>query len=182
MLKIIAKFILKSRNWKVLGEFPADINKSVVIVAPHTSMWDFFWGRMIFFALGKKVKFLIKQEMFTFPFKGLLNALGGIPVDRGKSNNMVDYVAGLFAKSKSLFITITPEATRSLNPKWKKGFYYIAYKAQVPITIGVLDYKKREVGIVGFFTPTGDFEKDFPQIERYYHGRGAKHPDKFNLS
>ena len=181
MLKVIARFILKLRNWKI-ADFPPDVKKSVVIVAPHTSMWDFFWGRMIYFAIGKKVKFLIKQEMFTFPFKSILNALGGIPVDRGKRNNLVDYIAGLFAESDSLYITITPEATRKLNHKWKRGFYYIALKAKVPITIGIIDYKKREIGVAGFFTPTGDFEKDFPQIEEYYHGRGAKHPEKFNLS
>jgi 1-acyl-sn-glycerol-3-phosphate acyltransferase len=182
MMKILARIILKLRNWKIVGEFPDELKKAVVIVAPHTSMWDFFWGRMIYFALGKEVKFLIKQEMFKFPLKGIVSGLGGIPVNRGKRNNMVDYVAGLFKARESLFITITPEATRKLNNSWKKGFYYIALNAKVPIVIGIIDYKAREIGNVGIFEPTGDFNKDFAYIETFYKGRGAKHPEKYNLS
>lgn len=182
MIKFLAKLIFKIINWKVVGEFPEEVTKCVVIVAPHTSMWDFFYGRIAYFTLGVPVKFLIKKEMFVFPLKGLISGLGGIPVDRGRKNNLVNYIADLFDKSESLYITIAPEATRKLSPKWKRGFYYIADKANIPIGLGILDYKKKVVGIGEFVYPTGDFEKDFVHIEEFYRGRVAKHPEKFNLS
>ncbi len=181
MLKAFSKLILRIFGWKEFDEIPHNIRKAVVIVAPHTSTWDFVIGRFAYWALGFKPKFLIKSEMFVFPMKGLLNWVGGIPVNRNKSGNMVENVANLFSKYDSLFITITPEGTRRLNPNWKKGFYYIALKAQVPIVIGILDYKKKIAGFSDVFYPTGDFEKDFKNIEDYYRERAGKHPENFNL-
>ncbi|MBN2173520.1 MAG: 1-acyl-sn-glycerol-3-phosphate acyltransferase [Bacteroidales bacterium] len=182
MMHYISKIFIRLAGWKIIGGIPEGINKCVVVVAPHTSMWDFVWGRLAYFVLRVKVKFLIKKEMFVFPISGLLNWLGGIPVDRSKSTNLVDYIAGLFKIYDHLYITITPEGTRKLNHKWKKGFYYIALKANVPIALGFLDYKKKEVGIGKIFTPSGNFEEEFKMIEDFYKGRGAKFPENFNLS
>jgi len=182
MLYLISKLILKLKGWKVVGGMPEGIKKCVVVSAPHTSMWDFIWGRLAFWTLRVKVKFLIKKESFGLITGPLLKWSGGIPVDRGKSANMVQLVAKLFDDYESLYITITPEGTRRLNKKWKKGFYYIAVNAKVPIALGVIDYKKKEGGIGELFWPTGNFEEDFKHIENFYRGRGAKHPERYNLS
>jgi 1-acyl-sn-glycerol-3-phosphate acyltransferase len=178
----LSKFILKIFGWNIIGGIPDHIKKAVVIVAPHTSWWDFVWGRLAYNVMGVKVKFLIKKEAFRFPIARLLRRLGGIPVDRRRSANMVESIVRLFHQEESFFITITPEGTRKYNPNWKKGFYYIAVKANVPIALGVLDYKKKEGGVPQFFYPTGDLEKDFKVIEDFYRGRGAKYPENFNLS
>jgi len=182
MLSLISKLILKLTGWKIVGGIPEGILKCVVVVAPHTSMWDFVWGRFAYWALRVKVKLLIKKESFGLITGPLLKRSGGIPVDRSKSDNMVESVAKLFDEYESLHITITPEGTRKYNDKWKKGFYYIALKANVPIALGVIDYKKKEVGIDKIFTPTGNFEEDFNIIEDFYRGRGAKYPERYNLS
>lgn len=182
MLKAFAKFIFRIFGWREIDELPPDIKKAVVIVAPHTSLWDFVVGRFGYWALGFKPKFLIKKEAFKFPLKGILIWAGGIPVDRKKSGNMVENIAKMFSKYDSLFITITPEGTRRLNPNWKKGFYYIALKAKVPVVLGILDYQKKEAGMRDVFYPTGNFEKDFKIIEDYYRGRTGKHPENFNLN
>jgi 1-acyl-sn-glycerol-3-phosphate acyltransferase len=182
MLYLISKLILKLKGWKIVGGIPEGIKKCVVVAAPHTSMWDFIWGRLAYWTLRVKVKFLIKKESFGLITGPLLKWSGGIPVDRGKSGNMVNTVASLFDEYDSLFITITPEGTRKYNDKWKRGFYYIALNAKVPIALGIIDYKKKEGGIGEIFWPTGNFEEDFKYIENYYRGRGAKHPERFNLS
>ncbi len=178
----IAKFILRISGWKIIGGIPEDVKKCVVISVPHTSMWDFVWGRLAYWVLGVNAKFLIKKELFGTISGPILKWLGGIPIDRSKSTNAVDAVADLFNHYDSLLITITPEGTRKLNPKWKKGFYYIALKANVPIAFGTLDYEKKEGGIGKIFTPTGNFEEDFKIVEDFYRGRKAKYPEKFNLS
>jgi len=181
-MKYIASLILKLWGWKIEGRMPKDVKKCVVVMAPHTSMWDFVIGRLAWYVLGLRVSFLIKKEMFFFPLGPIVKALGGIPVDRKKSGRLVDSVASMFHKFDSFYITITPEGTRSLNNNWKRGFYYIATKAEVPIALGYLDYNRKIGGIGDIFEPSGDYDKDLKIIEEFYKGKGARHPEKFNLS
>ncbi|GAB4314032.1 MAG: lysophospholipid acyltransferase family protein [Bacteroidales bacterium] len=181
-MKRLSRWILGLFGWRITQGVPPEIKKCVIVVAPHTSNWDFVIGRLAFFALGLPVRFLIKKEIFVFPLGPLLKWLGGIPVDRRKSGGMVAQVARMFDRYEQLYIIITPEGTRSLNPNWKKGFYYIALKANVPLALGVLDYREKWGGIEKILYPSGDFEKDFKEVEEVYRGRGARHPEKFNLS
>ena len=182
MINFICSILLKLMGWKVVGSYPSEVKKCILIAAPHTSMWDFILGRIAFYRFNIKVKFLIKIELFKFPFGGLLKALGGIPVNRGKKNNMVDYVADLFDKNEKLIIVITPEGTRKYNAHWKKGFYFIAQKANVPIVMAFIDYAKKEGGIGKVLYPSGDFEADLKIIEDFYRGVNAKYPELYNLS
>jgi 1-acyl-sn-glycerol-3-phosphate acyltransferase len=108
--------------------------------------------------------------------------VGGIPVDRKASTNIVIQVGEMFKKTDSLYITITPEGTRSLNRNWKRGFYYIAEHAKVPVAFGFLDYAKKIGGIGGMIYPTGNYEDDLKKIEAFYSDKGAMYPENFNLS
>jgi 1-acyl-sn-glycerol-3-phosphate acyltransferase len=182
MKQKFAKFILKLFGWKVIIKLPPDGKKFVVMMAPHTSNWDFLIGWLGYMSIGVDAKHLVKKEAFVFPLGRILKAMGGLPVDRQSSNNVVIQVGEMFKKSDSLFITITPEGSRSLRPTWKRGFYYIAEFAKVPIAFGFLDYKRKEGGIGGTLVPTGDYEADLKKIEAFYMDKGAKYPEKFNLS
>lgn len=161
---------------------PPGVKKMVVMMAPHTSNWDFFIGYFGYMSIGVDSKYLIKKEAFVFPLKKILHAVGAIPVDRKASTNIVIQVGEMFKSYDSLFITITPEGTRSLNMNWKRGFYYIAQHANVPIAFGFLDYKNKTGGIGGWLNPTGDYDADLQKIEAFYAGKSAKYPEKFNLS
>lgn len=179
----LGKKTLKVLGWKLVGNIPDDVKKCVIAVAPHTSIDDFILGRMAYCSVGKPVKFLIKKEFFDNPIlKPLLLKLGGIPVDRSKNNNIVNQVSELFSKYDELNIIITPEGTRKLVHHWKRGFYYIALKAEVPIVLGFLDFKKKELGFGPTLYPTGDFDEDWKVMEKFYRGMTAKHPDRYNLS
>ena len=127
-------------------------------------------------------KYLIKKEAFVFPLGKIVSAMGGMPVDRKASTNVVHQVGEMFKEADSLVITIAPEGTRSLSRNWKRGFYYIAMHAQVPIALGFLDYKSKTGGIGKLFTPTGDYEADLKEIETFYYDKVARYPEKFNLS
>lgn len=181
-MRKISLIILKLFGWKVYGKLPDNIKKCVMVEAPHTSNFDFIIGRLAFFYLGIKAKFLIKKELFTPPFGFLLKKLGGIPIDRKKSNNVVDYVSTLLKNSDELVVVVTPEGTRKLNTNWKKGFYYIALKAKVPIVLAYIDYGKKEGGIGKIIYPTGNFKEEFAEIIEFYNDKTAKYPEKFNLS
>jgi 1-acyl-sn-glycerol-3-phosphate acyltransferase len=182
MKKIITRFILKVIGWKVINHIPAGTQKCVVTMAPHTSNWDFLLGWLGYSSLGIKSTYLIKKEAFFFPLGALLKALGAIPVDRKSKNNVVHQVVEMFNKSESMFLTITPEGTRSLSRNWKRGYYYIAENAGVPIAFGFLDYKEKVGGIGQMLTPRGDYEADLKVMEAFYADKNPLHPEKFSLS
>lgn len=182
MLKVISRFILKITGWKTHVEPHLTYQRCVLLMAPHTSNWDFVIGRLALWAIGVNTSFLIKKEAFFFPVSLLLRKMGGIPVDRSQSKKVVWEIAKLLNKSKSLALVITPEGTRSLRREWKKGFYYIASIADVPVVLGYLDYAKKEAGIGGIIYPSDDYGGDLAKIYDFYKDFTARHPEKFNLS
>lgn len=105
--------------------------------------------------------------------------MGGVPVSRDRHTDMVAQLVGIFKSRKRFSIAITPEATRKANADWKKGFYYIARDAEVPIVLAYIDYKDKEVGIKKVFMPTGDVEKDMRMIKSYYKSFHARRPENF---
>jgi 1-acyl-sn-glycerol-3-phosphate acyltransferase len=177
----ISQWILNLFGWHTSGFLPPGIEKAVMIVAPHTSLWDFVIGRLTFAGTGPKLRVLIKKESFVFPLNLLLKALGGIPVDRGKKNNMVSNVASFFSEYESLVVVITPEGTRRLSRHWKKGFYLIALEAKVPIAVAFIDYRSKTGGVGPLIYPSGDFEKDMAIIYDFYKDKTARHPERFYL-
>lgn len=177
-MRILAKLIFFIGGWKVVGTVPPDIKKAVMIAAPHTSNWDFLWARLAFFILGLRLRYTIKKELFFFPLGFILKALGGIPIDRSKKTNMVDYMVGLYQEFDDLILLITPEGTRSYSPEWKKGFYFISDGANVPILLGYLDYAKKHAGIGPVFQTTGDVDKDIQEIQSFYKDITPKYPEK----
>ncbi|MBO5956948.1 MAG: 1-acyl-sn-glycerol-3-phosphate acyltransferase [Bacteroidales bacterium] len=173
----------KLLGWKLVGVIPEDVRKCVITVAPHTSMADFLLGRLAYCFLDRNVKYLIKKELFNIPLlRGLLLRLGGIPVDRSGRNNIVNQAAALFTKYDDLNIILAPEGTRKRVNNWKKGFYYIALKAEVPVVLGFLDYKKKELGFGPMIYLTGNYEEDWKKMEAFYRGINAKYPERYNLS
>ena len=172
---------LKMRGFTFVGQFPEGVKKSIVIEAPHTCMEDFVIGRCFFWMEGRDAKFLIKKEFFKFGLGWFLRRIGGIPVDRSRGNNMVVKTAAIFKQYDELNIVITPEGTRKRVEKWKRGFYYIAEMAQVPVVLGFIDYKTKRCGYGPSFIPSGDFDKDWPILENFYRGMQGKTPGKFNL-
>ncbi len=180
-MKAISDLLLKLTGWKIDNEIPEEIKKAVIIVAPHSSYWDFVIGKFGFWHLEVDSRLLIKKEAFFWPLGKLLRSLGGMPVNRSKANRLTDTVARMFEEHDSLFITITPEGTRSLVKEWKLGFYYIATTANVPIVLGVLDYKNKTGGMKKLFYPTGDVEADLREIQSFYIGIEGKNPDRSKI-
>ncbi len=121
----------------------------------------------------------MKKEMFAFPFGWFFKALGGIPVDRKRKSSLTDKITKAMNRHRSYNICVTPEGTRKAVGEWKKGFYYIALKANVPIQLAYLDYAKREGGITKILVPSGNEEADFAEIMDYYKNVTPRHPHKF---
>jgi 1-acyl-sn-glycerol-3-phosphate acyltransferase len=181
MRTMISKLILRMGGWKIVDEVNGSIKKCVVIGAPHTSNWDFIYALPALRVMGiKNLRYLIKKEFFYFPIKYLFYATGGIPVDRSKKNDLTAILKKLLEERDELYLLFPPEGTRKKVARWKTGFYYTALDAQLPIVLGFMDYKKRELGFGKVLTPSGDFEADMQTIEDFYLHKTAKHPELYN--
>lgn len=176
-MKFIARVIYWFFGWKTEGQIPP-LKKFVAIGAPHTSGWDVVFGLSAILLWDLKITFFGKMELFKFPLGNLLRYLGGVPVDRFSSHNVVDQAVQLFKERDEMILALAPEGTRAYVEKWRTGFYYIALKAQVPIVLGYIDFERKVVGIGPTFYPTGDIEKDMVEIKNYYRQFKGKHPEK----
>ena len=180
MMKWLAIYIFKWLGWKTVGDLPNGLDKIVLVVAPHTSNWDLFYGLCTIFIKDIPAKFAIKKEVMFFPFGPILKWLGAIPIDRSlkSKHRQVDMMIDMLKKSQKLVLTIAPEGTRKYAPRWKTGFYHIALHANVPIAMGFIDYDKKQAGIGPIFHPTGDLANDMQKIQAFYKDKVAKYPDQ----
>ena len=180
LIKAFSIAFLKLTGWKVEGSLPPDGKRSVLIAAPHTSNWDLPYTLMVAFALGLNIRWMGKQSIFKFPFGGVMRWLGGIPVDRSKSNNLVAASADSLREAEQPFqLVVPPEGTRSKTRYWKTGFYYIALAAEAPIVMAYMDYSRKVSGLGPIFQPTGDVEKDMADIKAFYAPFKGKNAQQF---
>lgn len=181
MLKSFCQWLLYKRmGW--ITEITVDHPKKYIIcLAPHTSNWDFVIGQLFTRAEGRRINFLMKREWFFWPLGPIFRSWGGIPVWRSKKTSMTDNLAETARKQDEFALCITPEGTRSPNPDWKKGFYYIALKAGIPVLLYGVDYEKKRIVCTKSFVPTGNMEEEMRQIKLYFKDFKGKRPENFTI-
>ena len=167
-------------GWTGGGSLPAHAAKSVLIAAPHTSNWDLPYTLMLAFSLRLRVYWMGKQSLFRAPFGGVMRWLGGIPVNREQSSNLVASSAQAMRAAKGpMQLIVPPEGTRGKTRHWKTGFYFIAQEAGVPIVLAFVDYGRKVGGLGPVFEPTGDLERDMADIKAFYAPIKGKNADQF---
>ena len=181
MWKSFCRWLLYKRLGWTLEMTEGHPRKFIICLAPHTSNWDFVLGQLYSGAEGLKSNFLMKKEWFFWPLGSLFRKLGGIPVYRSKKTSMTDNLAEAARQADHFMLCITPEGTRSLNPEWKKGFYYIAQKAEIPILLYGVDYEKRLISCTKTIIPNGDIDAQMRDIKLYFKDFKGKNPDMFTI-
>ena len=176
MLKPLARIILALLGWRLLDP-PQRPARAVVVAYPHTSNWDALYAQLGKLALGLDAHWVGKDNLFRWPFAGLLRRLGGIPVDRRASHGFVAQMAAQFAAHPDFLLVMAPEGTRKLTAGWKSGFYRIALEAGVPLILTTVDYARREVGILAYVELSGDPDADIATIAAHYAGRHGRNPE-----
>ena len=181
MWKKICNWLLYKRmGWtvEVTEDHP---DKYIICLAPHTSNWDFILGLLYSRSIGMQSNFLMKKEWFFWPLGPIFKKLGGIPVYRQKKSSMTDAMAESAKAAKTFHLCITPEGTRSKTADWKKGFYFIALKAGMPILLYGLDYEKRIIQCTKTIIPSGNLDADMRDIKVYYKDFKGKKPENFTI-
>lgn len=171
--------LMRLTGWRFTGaDFP-DRRKFVLIVAPHTSNWDFPVGIMAMYALGIRGTFLGKDTLFKFPLGILMRFLGGFPVDRTSRSDVVTQTTELVERSDRIIIVLSPEGTRKRTPRWRSGFYWIAQKTGMPILPIAFDFSERAIQVFPLFEPTGDQDADMLALRRLFRPEMARYPEKY---
>lgn len=166
----------KITGWKINGALPP-IRKYICLVAPHTSNWDFIIGVAARSILRiRHAKYLGKSQLFRKPFGWFFRMIGGIPVYRDQSHDMVEQVAAIVMNSDDFILAIAPEGTRRKVNKLKTGFWYISKAANIPAVPVGFDYKKKEV-VIGAPLYATDLEKDMHTLMEFYKGITGKNPE-----
>ena len=176
LLRGPARFILKLLGWKLI-DLPRRPAKAVVIAYPHTSNWDFPVTLLALAALPYGAHWVGKDSMFRGILGPIMRALGGVAVNRRERTGFVERVADEFRRRENFHLIIATEGTRSRQAGWKSGFYRIALAAAVPVIMAVVDYPKREVGLLAGIELSGNEAADMARIAACYEGRRGYHPE-----
>ena len=179
MLRTLCRKILfDALGWRTEVTVPHR-DKCIICVAPHTSNLDFFVAELYYLSIGRRAGFLMKREWFFWPLGILMKRLGGIPVRRDRKTSLTDQLAAVARERASFHLCVTPEGTRSRTTEWKKGFYYIALKAGLPILLYGVDYPSKTIRCTQAVVPDGNADQQMHDIKMYFKDFRGRHPEKF---
>ncbi len=178
LTRTLGKTIVRLLSWRVEGEIP-NREKFVVLVAPHTTGWDFPICIVTLIAIGIRVSWLGVDWMFRYP---LMHRMGGIPVDRQARLGVVPQSIEKFNSRRQFILGLSPEGSRKKVVPWKTGFYRIADGAGVPILMVVVDPQAKRITVGPTIEPSGDYQADMDEhIRPVYAGFADRYPDNFGI-
>ena len=171
--------LLRLFKWRVHAP-PLPGPRGVLIFYPHTSNWDFALTMLAKWSIGMEVRWLVKDSLFGGVFGKIwgpiLRSWGGEPIERDSNSGNIERLAVRFHAADHFWLALSPEGTRKFRPAWRSGFYYIALAAKVPVALGFIDFARKECGIIGYYTLTGEKEVDMANIRSVYENiRGLHH-------
>jgi 1-acyl-sn-glycerol-3-phosphate acyltransferase len=178
MLSSISVFLLRLFGWRVLGRYPAELPKVIIVVVPHTSNWDFPLGLLVRATLKTDIRFIGKSSLFRPPFGWFFRWLGGYPVEQHRRTNFVKMMTEIYQEEPRFHSVIAPEGTRSRVERLKTGFYHIAVGGGAAIVLCRFDWGRKVVEFREPFFPSGNMEADFQLIDDYFRGIKGKHPSQ----
>lgn len=179
-------WLMKKAGWTISPP-PPEVQRCVLLAAPHTSNWDYVFAILTMRALDVPMKVAIKDFWTRFPMGLLIKPLGGIGIQRSQQHlgsgttGQVHMLAEVFNRYERIALIITPEGTRSTRNKWKTGFYHVAQTAKVPIVLAYADYKNKTCGFGPVLDSSTDKEQVMRAMMKFYADKTARYPENFSL-
>lgn len=184
-MQAAGRLALRLAGWRI-ESVPPDLPKMVVVVAPHTSNWDFPVGLAVMFALDMQCTWLGKHTLFRGPFGRWLRRTGGMPVQRhggGASGQWgsVSSAVEAFRDAERMLLVLSPEGTRRQVRAWKSGYYAIAEGAGVPVVPSWIDWSRRVVGFGPAVEAVGGVEATTARLQAFFDARMARVPALYTM-
>ncbi|MCF9034338.1 1-acyl-sn-glycerol-3-phosphate acyltransferase [Acinetobacter nectaris] len=180
--RIFFQKLLHAQKWSFEGNIP-NLPKGIAILLPHTSNLDGWYALIGILGLGVKISILAKDDLFNTPLKPLLHKVDIIPIKRNTQSGFTQQAIDTLNNKERIWIGMAPEGTRQQAPSFKSGFYRIADGAEVPIVMFSLNYQTKTLTCIGSFMPSGNYEKDLPNILSFYTSQNCypKHLSRLSL-
>lgn len=169
-----AWWFLRINGWDIRGLYP-DSGKFIIIGAPHSSNYDWFWGMFVQWALGVRFSFMIKSVFFFPPIGSFMRWLGGVPVDRRRAKGVVNKAVECFSDENKMILLITPEGRTKPVRTLKRGFYEIAKIAQVPVLVVSFRYDERVIALDGYIDLSDGFKAVAERLKAHYSTIKGRH-------
>ncbi|WP_243224746.1 1-acyl-sn-glycerol-3-phosphate acyltransferase [Microbacterium sp. CIAB417] len=177
LTRLLARVFWTFSRWTLTGgEAPS--RPTILVGAPHTSNWDFVLMLAIAWRLGIDVHWLGKKSLFRGWRRPIMRRLGGIPVDRDDPGRVVADVIADVDAGDVFALVITPDGTRGGNEYWKSGFYRIAMRTGMPVTLGFVDRTTMTTGLGPTFALSGDVRSDMDRIRTFYADKSGVRPER----
>lgn len=177
--RALGRGLLALLGWRVDGLLP-NTAKFVAVGAPHKSYFDVVIGLAVVVALGLRVNWMVKHTALKPPFGIIIKRLGGVPINRTASENVVDQMVQKVQNATRIILVVMPEGSRKRAGvpvrEWKTGFYYIALNAKVPILPVFIDNPGKRVIFGPMLVPSGDKAYDLAQLQLFYTHPGKDLP------
>jgi 1-acyl-sn-glycerol-3-phosphate acyltransferase len=132
-------------------------HETYLVMSNHQSLYDI---PVLFQVVGPNIRMITKKELFRVPvFGGALDAAGFISIDRTDRNAAIRSLhkaCDLLASGTHVWIA--PEGTRSKTGSllpFKKGAFYLAFEAGLPILPVSLDGTRQVLPAHGFLSRPG---------------------------
>lgn len=169
-------WVVTRLGWRFEGEVP-DHRKMVILAAPHTSNWDFFMFMGALHAFRLNLSFLAKGSLFKWGFGRFLDAIGGIPVGRGRPEGIVGQAVEAFNAREEMVLLIAPEGTRRRAESWRSGFLHIARGAGVPVLMASVDFPSKTVELGPVVTDLEDSGNLIAVAKEFYGSKTGYRPE-----
>lgn len=173
MRRALARAVLRISRWRTVGQVP---HRGILVGAPHTSNWDWVAMLLLTWSQGVQAKVLVKRELFRGPLGPILRATGGIPLDRREPAETVRALLADAATDEDFLLVLAAEGTRGRAEHWKSGFYRIARRTGLPVSLGFIDGPTRTMGFGPTFTPSGDVAADMDMVRAFYADKHGVRP------
>lgn len=174
LVRWLARKTLRLFGWRMTGAFP-DLDKVMIIAAPHSSAFDAVWAILVKLALGLHIEFMAKKEAFWWPLGAILRAFGAFPVDRKATGGVVEELVARARSRERLWLVIAPEGTRKPVKEWKSGFWRIARAANLPVVMAYFHYPEKTIGVGPTIELTEDYAADMARIREFYRPWIGRH-------
>jgi 1-acyl-sn-glycerol-3-phosphate acyltransferase len=182
MMSLVGRSLYLLMGWR-LEPLPSFFSRKHVIIGfPHTSNMDAIRAFTGFWIIRRTGHIMVKKEWFFWPASLFLKALGGIPVNRGASQGVVEQMVEIFNTRNEFLLAIVPEGTRKKVPTIKTGFWHIAKAAKVSIICWYLDNENKTARWLAEIIPGEDKIEDLIRIRDLYERAGYRFPLDVTLS
>ncbi|HIW95602.1 MAG TPA: 1-acyl-sn-glycerol-3-phosphate acyltransferase [Candidatus Corynebacterium gallistercoris] len=174
--RFIAKTFWALGPWTLKSEEPPHY-PSIYVAAPHTSNWDFILMLAVAWYCRVDMMWMGKKSLFEGWGGPIMRKLHGLPVDRENPKAVVDEIVARVDEAKTAGLVIAPDGSRGKNPYWKSGFYRIAQKTGMPVTLAYVDRPTKTVGLGPTFELTGNVGEDMDRIRAFFADKHGFRPE-----